>query len=73
MLFLMASTDSLHFDSFTARIGESYPFMVAWEQARKVDNESLGKILGNQTMLIFWRLFFAASNSTVVHAVVVVS
>ena len=41
MLLLMASTVSFHSDSFMARIDVSFPFVVAWKRARKVDNESL--------------------------------
>ena len=66
VLLLMASTFSFHFDSFIARIDEIFLFVVAWERARKVDNESLWRGL---CFAAFSRGYYSAS----VHAVVVTS
>ena len=53
ILLLMASTVSLHSGSFVAGIDVIFPFVVAWKQTRKVDNENLDKIIGTKTRLIF--------------------
>ena len=51
MLLLMASTVSLHSDSFVSRKDVILPFVVAWKRVRIVDNGSLDEIFGTKTRL----------------------